>query len=289
MHVLALSARQEEGKKRWGTATKTLGLRKYKYTTINDIHLSETGRDLIMIAIVTAITMPNASNFYRSNGERAQLLLDFAADADALQQLKNCITPTEQQALTSEKLVPLIPKQFRSDIVETRLFRDFLTWCHEPVLRPPSPLTDAVHQRAKLKKALRKDKRDFIDGACLNWSANEKQEYLSTIPRHDVKQPAEPYPPLGHWMYESDHIRDLWEDHIMHGPQPDKRKKRLPMLRFDPSKLSLDIPWHESGLIYVGGTLRAVVLRDFCPSKEACEWVDNTIGETTACRSSIRV
>jgi hypothetical protein len=232
---------------------------------------------------------PEPSNFYRSDGDRAQFLRDFAADAEALQQLQTCISQEAQDTITREKLVPLVPKQFRDDVNDAHLFRDFMAWCNEPKLRPPPALKDAVHERSKLKMKLRKEKRDFADDACLHWSIEEKQCYLSTIPRHDVEELAEPYPPLGHWMHESDRIRELWENHLMHGKQPDKRKKRLPMLRLDPSKLALNIQRNKSALVYAGGKLRAVVLRDFCPSKEACEWVDNTIEENAACRKSIRV
>ncbi|KAF8230741.1 hypothetical protein L208DRAFT_1280486 [Tricholoma matsutake] len=124
----------------------------------------------------------------------------------------------------------------------------------------------------------------------LNWSPIRRDQFLSTIPRMVVEPIAPAYPPLGHWVFESEVIRIKWENHITQGPQPDKQKKRLPMMALDPALLAFDVDASESCIFVTKqGELVAIVLWDFCTSEEALMWLDAVVLETVGVRKSIRL
>jgi hypothetical protein len=98
------------------------------------------------------------------------------------------------------------------------------------------------------------------------------------------------YPPLGHWVFESEVIQAKWENHITRGPQPDKRKKWLPMMALNPALLAFDVDASESRIFVTKqGELVAIILQDFCTSEEALAWLDAVVLETVGVRKSIRV
>ena len=101
---------------------------------------------------------------------------------------------------------------------------------------------------------------------------------------------SKPYPPVGHWVYESDEIRDRWIYWITKALQADLRKKCLPMLKLDIGKLAHDIGEDTSMIFWnKDGTLVGLVIRNFCESNEVLVWLDAIIERATSRRKSIQV
>jgi hypothetical protein len=144
--------------------------------------------------------------------------------------------------------------------------------------------------RENIKMKHRKVKRNFIERLGLNWESAKREEYLSRIRTTIVPQLDSPYPPLGHWVFESDEIKKKWQHWILEAPQADSQKKRLPMLKLDLGMLAHDIDDTTSMVFQKeSGGLAGLVIRDFCPDSETLEWLDNVIEGAAGIRKSIRV
>jgi hypothetical protein len=233
--------------------------------------------------------MPNSKLFGHSLRDQSQLLRDVAADAAAVQLLENSAAP-ETQAAFEARLFAHIPAQHQPEINKKALFRNFLSWCSNANIDCPPALKGAIAARKIRKERRRTQKRDFITIVGLNWSATRRDQFLSTIPTFIAEPLASPYPPPGYWVYESEAIRAKWAYHIAKGPQPDKRKKRLPMMELDPAPLAFDVDAAESRIFTAkSGKLVAIVLRDFCADEAALTWLDAVVLEAVRARKSIRV
>lgn len=90
-------------------------------------------------------------------------------------------------------------------------------------------------------------------------------------------------------MYESDKIGDRWRAHIKTGALPDKRKKRLPMMKLDVSRLVYDVKPDESIIFMDGHDLVGLAFRNFCGDARVIRWVDEVIKECVGVKKSIRV
>ncbi|KAF8809192.1 hypothetical protein BYT27DRAFT_6525953 [Phlegmacium glaucopus] len=213
----------------------------------------------------------------RSTLFKCQLLRNVAASEIAVKLLADSATPEIQTAF-EDVLLSLIPAPFHNDIERENLFRSFLSWCADKSLSCPKELEQAIANRSNLKKKHRKAKRNFIDRVGLNWEAARRDEYLSGIPTTIIPALSTPYPPLAHWVFESDEIKEKWEYWISKAPQADARKKRLPMLRLDPGKLACDLS-SDTSMIFQkeDGQLAGLVLRNFCPDSHTLSWLDDVI------------
>ena len=60
-------------------------------------------------------------------------------------------------------------------------------------------------------------------------------EFLSSLPALALSKLSKPviYPPPNHWIYESEEIQALWQDHRLHGKKPDSTLRRHPLLKFE--------------------------------------------------------
>jgi hypothetical protein len=233
--------------------------------------------------------MSAAGNSIRSTRFRSQLQRDVAASKVVLQLLAESAAPESQTAF-EDKLLSLIPPSLHNDIEKRNLFRNFLSWCGDQSLACPAELKEAIGNRANLRMRQRKAKRSFIGRVGLNWERERREQYLSGIPTTTVLELDAPYPPLGHWVFESDEIKEKWQYWISKAPLADVRKKRLPMLRLDPSKLVHDIGASTSMIFQKeGGGLAGLVLRNFCPDDDALAWLDGVIERAVDTRKSIRV
>jgi hypothetical protein len=99
----------------------------------------------------------------------------------------------------------------------------------------------------------------------------------------------ESYPPLGHWVYESDRIGDRWDDHITNGPQADSRQKRYPLMKLDASMLVHDVGPNDSVILMEGSRLVGLTFRNFCGDPRVVHWVDDVIRECVGAKRSVRV
>ena len=225
----------------------------------------------------------------RSMQFRSKLIRDAGASPAILELLEASTTP-ENEVLFVDALLPLIPAAVHQNINRATLARDFFAWCKHPGVNCPLKLQEALDKCIKHKNAHRQLKRTFIQNVRLNWEPDQRQEYLTSIPTTKVTTFSEPYPPLGHWVYESSSIRNKWEYQITEAPQPDKRKKRYPMLELDPKKLAHDID-ADTSMIFSdeADKLVGLVFRNFCPDDDAISWLDDVIEKAVSKRKSIRV
>jgi hypothetical protein len=233
--------------------------------------------------------MSTVKNSIRSAHFRAQLLRDVAADNRALELLSDSTTP-ESQIKFADTLLTLIPPALANNLEKPALFRSFLGWSKDQSLSCPENLKAAIAMRENHKMKQRKVKRNYIDRLGLNWERPKREEYLARIPTTTVSQLDAPYPPLGHWIFESDEIKKKWQHWILEAPQADSRKKRLPMLKLDPHMLVHDID-DKTSMIFQkeDGGLAGLVIRDFCPDGETLKWLDTVIEGAAGVRKNIRV
>ena len=233
--------------------------------------------------------MSTASTSIRSPRFRSQLLRQIAANKVALELLADSGAVQESQTAFENILLSLIAGNITAS-QKQNILSIFLSWCNDRTLDCPEEVKEAIRMRADHKMRQRKTKRNFIARAGLNWGQAERNEYLSHIPTTTVAELSEPYPPLSHWVYESDEIKEKWQHWITKGRQADARKKRLPMLQLDPSRLTQDID-ADSSMIFLDnrGHLAGLVIRKFCGDDDVLDWLDRIIEGAVGNRKSIRV
>ena len=232
--------------------------------------------------------MSTAGTSMRSPRFRSQLLKQIAANKIALEVLADSAAE-ERQVAFENILLSLIPHATTAS-EKQNIFWSFLTWCNDRTLDCPEEVKEAIRIRTGHKMKQRKTKRNFISRVGLNWGRAEREEYLSQIPTTTVAELSAPYPPLSHWVYESDEIKKKWEFWIKQGRQADTRKKQLPMLQLDPNKLVHDID-ADTSMIFLNdqGKLAGLVIRNFCGDDDVLTWLDDIIEGAVGNRKSIRV
>jgi hypothetical protein len=196
--------------------------------------------------------------------------------------------PEQREKFTD--LLDGLRNQLHCSAVSGDLYSDFVSYCQSN--RIPQIVTTANEMRRQRKAAKDQLHRDIKKG--LQLSPRNREEYLQgifqSIPTYKVSALSKPYPPIGHWMYESDEIADLWRYHLEKGKQPDARIKRKPLMYLDPEKLVHDLKPDQSGLFFgEDGDVDCYVLRNFCKDNRVLVSVDNTIKENVGAKKSIRV
>ena len=231
------------------------------------------------------------TNPMRSPLFRLSLLQAVASNPAALKLLADTRDSLEEQVAFQDLLLSLVSPSHQTGIKDKEtLYRTFLSWCRDPALACPTELRTILADQRYLKKKHRKAKRNFIGKIGLNLGSAAQKEYVSRITNATVEQLSAPYPPMGYWVYESDAIRDKWHYWITAGQQADSRKKRLPMMRLDTSKLVHDIDADTSKIFRSGdGSLVGLVIRNFCEDEEVLRWLDIIIKRAASRRRSIRV
>jgi hypothetical protein len=136
-------------------------------------------------------------------------------------------------------------------------------------------------------------KLDFIHRIGLNWSPHTRDSFFKNVRTVYLPKLSTPYPPVNHWMCETNAIDNKWRNYLKYDPraQPDKRRDRLPIFRTDPSNLSLDIGADESVIVRDAdtGELIMIVLREFCTDPELLSYIEEIIKQAVQCRRSVRV
>ena len=234
-------------------------------------------------------TMSKATNLLRAPYDQRILLVDVASNPILVELLKDS-TSAPAQARFEAELMLLIPHHFHAKLENSDLMRIFLSWCESPKLQCPPVLRAAARQRTLHKIHRRSEKLDFISAAGLNWSAEQRHQFLAGIRTIVVEPFSESYPPLGYWIYESEEIYDKWYHHLQFGKQKDKRIPRRPLHKLDLAKLAHDIYPDQSVIFRTPpGSLVGAVIRDFCPDQEALKWSDHVVKEAVDDRRNARV
>ena len=218
-----------------------------------------------------------------------------ASDTTALNLFANAIDEDSQKKFMAS-IWPKITAGWAAaphESLQPKWFRLFVDQCSVRVASIPKPLAIANSARKAKYNRTRNTKKRFGQSLGFTHRARESKsaqfaniaETTVTAYSHD-----EAYPPLKHWMYESDKIKKKWKKQLTSGRRPDTRKPYLPMLKVDPNLLEHDIPPHESRKFRgTDGNLVATAYRHFCPNEAVLPTIDNTIQENVAHRRNVRV
>ena len=166
----------------------------------------------------------------------------------------------------------------------------------EPYSTSFAPFLRSI-QDLQTNKALYSQKRKLlVYNLYLSLSPKDRGvNFLSFLPLITLSKLSQPeiYSPPNHWIHESEDILALWEDHLLHGRQPDRRLKRHPLLKLEEGQLKLDLAGNQSTIIQdeATGEIVAMVYRNFMPGQyhSILEWINHTIMTSINRKRSARV
>lgn len=218
-----------------------------------------------------------------------------ASDARALRLFTNAIDKPSQSKFTT-CIWPVIEGNWSGaphELCRTNWFRNFVDYCTSQISIIPKSLATACSVRKARYNGARNFKKRF--GQSLGFTKRARQTKstdFANIPETIVTtySKGEAYPPLKHWMYETDAIKGKWKRHLTSGRRPDTRKPYLPMIKVNPSLIDHDVPPTESRRFRdTNGAFVCGVWRDFCPNEEVLPAVDTIIQEAVSSRKNVRV
>lgn len=179
------------------------------------------------------------------------------------------------------------------ELDKTEWFSAFAGGCKTKGTKIPECIVEANNVRQGNYDFLQTAKKRFSQSlgftargrkAAASMFANLKKITLTTYSEDEA------YPPLGHWVYETDEIGQRWQAHLTSGPRPDKRKPYLPMVKVDEACLEHDIGINEGGAFFnEKGKLVGIACRKFCPNESVLAPLDDTIQEAVSTRRNARV
>jgi hypothetical protein len=244
--------------------------------------------------------MPTQAAKHQAARQKAMATIIFQTIQDSypLQDILTAATTVNQKAFFISKLLIAVPNAFMySDHRKSppQLFDILTIWFGKfkfASSKFPAVAT-ALNDRKHHFLDNRNNKVDFIHRIGLNWSPDTRDLFLSGLKPVYLPKLRAPYPPINHWMCESDAIYDKWSDYLKHDPraQPDKRRPRQPIFRCDPSRLSLDIETDQSTIVYDADSkeLILLVLRNFSSDPDLLSHIEGVIKQAVEMRKSIRV
>ena len=156
------------------------------------------------------------------------------------------------------QLYTILQNQFSTQSSDLqKLFSDLvslanISWNQEPYNTIFAPLLRAIQTLQNNKSHYRKKRPLLSYNLYLGLPPDKRDnEFLSSLPAIALPKLSKPeiYSPPNHWIYESEEIRALWQDHVLHGKQPDSRLRRDPLLKLEENQLQLDIAGSQSSLI----------------------------------------
>ena len=106
----------------------------------------------------------------------------------------------------------------------------------------------------------------------------------------EVQKASIPYPPVQHWVVETNEIAELWHPHCVDGRLHDKRGKHYPLFQVDEQELV--IARADQSVLFVdkdSGELVAFVIRDWCPEVGVLESISATVHGAAAYKKNARV
>ena len=210
---------------------------------------------------------------------------------DLLDLLAAATTP-KKKARFITAVLRVVPNAFLQNKTSEGLFQIFTAWIgqYQAELHDRFPrLGAAIKLRQDWLTSARSTKVQFIRAIGLNWDDIDRDAFLCRIRVVSLSKLRFPYPPRYHWMVESDEIDDKWREHIEKGRQPDKRRRRYPLFRVDPSQLQLDVSPDESVLVYDKDELVLAVIRNFCGHPGLLSCIDSIIKRAVDHQKNVRV
>ena len=200
------------------------------------------------------------------------------------------------------QLCTILQNQFPTQSSDPmKLFSDLISfattsWNQEPYNTTFAPLLRSIQDLQTNKNQYKQNRALLAYNLYLSLSSKARdQEFLSSLHTITLQKLSRPeiYPPPNHWIYESEEIHALWNDHLLYGRQPDSRLKRHPLLELQEDQLKLDITGDHSAIIQdeTTGEIVAMVYRNFMPGKyhSILEWINQTIMASIDRKRSARV
>jgi hypothetical protein len=227
------------------------------------------------------------SNRYRSDPLLIRQLVELVSrDPSACSLLSRSALPAEREYFIAH-LNSLAPSATAENVED--IFSSFLQWCSQN--RVNTHVMTALAQRNAMRAKMDFLHKEVKQKLWLSPKGNNPrlQNFLAGIPTYQVDVLDKPYPPLGYWIYESDAIKNIWEDFLRFGRQPDPRLSRKPPMMLDVSKLEHDVEANESAIFKDGDDIVLIVMRDFCKDARVVQWIDNVIKEYVGYTKSVRV
>jgi hypothetical protein len=227
---------------------------------------------------------------------QATTIFQTIQDSGPLQDLFTIAVSDNQKTFFIDQLLIALPGAFSGRTEAPPHLFDILTIWFGKLKDAPSKfdaVATVIYLRKKYFSDQRNKKLDFIHRIGLNWSPATRDSFLKGVPAFYLPKLRTPFPVIGHWMCESDAIDAKWRDYLEHDPraQPDKRRKRQPIFRTDPSLLSLDIGPDQDAVVYDAdtGELIMLILRNFSRDPDLLSHIEGIIKQAVDCRKSMRV
>jgi hypothetical protein len=129
----------------------------------------------------------------------------------------------------------------------------------------------------------------------LGLTAKTQHSRLAGVQTRYLSACADPYPPPGCDIYETDEIASIWLNNRAGKKHPDgrgKSKGTWPKLeRLDDAKLALIVEANESVIVRDAdtGDIVMVVIRNFAGDDEVLDWITDVVDENIGLRRGIRV
>lgn len=214
-----------------------------------------------------------------------------ATDKSWADELRNPTTP--DMIPSRSKILTFLKTHFPDKSPENSL-TEYKSWVVLSTAQIASAARDAVRASTSLQQARARRKRELAKLLLLN-THNECvqfaiQQLRALIPIYTVKRKVVPYPPLRHWVVESQAIWDLWSYKICKARQPDTRINRKAMHMLDPAKLDHDLTGDKSAIYEdEDGKLVAMAISQFCKEEKVLHWVNEIVLLNVALARNIRV
>ncbi len=213
-----------------------------------------------------------------------------------LQDLLVIATSPAHKTFFVNKLVITLPDAFAGHTKQpAQLFDIMTTWFgqFEDACVKFDAVAMALKQRQDYFITHRNLKGDFIHRIGLQWSPAARNGFWNSIRVVKLSKLVTPYPPVGHWICETDPIDAKWRKYLEEDPraQPDRRRPRLPLSRIDVHMLRCDIRAGESVIIIDKdtGELVMVVFRSFSNHPGLLAHIDGVIKRAVEYHKSMRV
>lgn len=172
-----------------------------------------------------------------------------------------------------------------------KLFNDFLTWASRSDVSPKlnEKLKVALGERDRRQNAFKSSKKRLKTEGFMASTSFDKASFLRGLHSYSLARLTSPYPPADKFISESN---EIWQRNkkFVHGRKlADIRIPRKYMHHTDISRLKFDTKENQSVLFYCGGELVLVVIRNACKREQLVRFIDDSVSEVIASRTSIRV
>jgi hypothetical protein len=218
--------------------------------------------------------------------EESDELLGMVAASFLPEERKNLMVLLEDMFAVGAREYPTI-----SSPTAENLWSDFCDRIH--VKKDFFPKTRAIlKDRGRAFIEYRVQKQQLTRSMGLDWSADRRDQFLSSLPNLQLPKLKKPWPPKNVWLSESTDTAHLWRSHFQHGRLHDKRTKRKPVIvsTKDSSWVKI-IRADESAIVRdaASGKIILIVIRNFCGNQEVLDWVNDIVQATLDIKKSVRL